>query len=160
MRSAWAHSCSRISSHSFNLTVYYPFYKSPYLPVFSARLIMLTPSYFTSVGMITFLKEATYPSLPHYCVARKAAFWESDCKIQCVGACYPQSRAPSTWRSIVSPVSACHSDTNTAILLQCLSVCIHSGDLHSSFNFPGRRTSAIATTQPFRLCYSVLFWCC
>jgi hypothetical protein len=116
--------------------------------VFSARLIMLATSYFTSVGMITLLKEVTYPFLPHHCVARKADFWESDFRIQCVDACYLQSRTPSTWRSIVSLVSACHSDTNAAILLQCLSGFIHSADLQSSFTFPGLPPSATATTNP------------
>ena len=160
MRSSWVHSCSRTSSHSFNLRVYSPFYKSPYLPVFWARFIMLAPSYFSSVGMITFLKETNVSFLPHHCVARKATFWESDRRIQCVGACYPQSRTPSIWRSIVSPVFACHSDTDTAILLQCLSVFTHLWDLQSSFTFPGRPPSATARTNLFPLCYNVLFVCC
>jgi hypothetical protein len=148
MRSASVHSRSRISSHSFNLTVYYSFYKSPYLPVFWVRLIMLASSYFTSVGMITFLKETKLSFLPHHCVARKAAFWKSDCRIQRVNACYPQRRTPGIWRSIINLVSARHSDTDTVILLQCLSVFIRLWDLHSSFTFPGRPPSATATTHP------------
>jgi len=126
--------------------------------MFWARLIMLAPSYFTSVGMITFLKETNISFLPHHCVARKAAFWENDCKIQCIEACYPQSRTPSIWRSIVSLVSACRSDTDVAILLQCLSVFIHLWDLQSSFTFPGLPPSATATTHPLSTVLQRTVW--
>ena len=126
--------------------------------MFWARLIMLAPSYFTSVEMITFLKEAKVSFLPHHCVARKAAFWESDCRFQCVDACYPQSRTPSIWRSIVSLESACHSDTHTAILLQCLSVFIHLWELQSNFTFPGRPPLATATTHPISYMLQRTVW--
>jgi hypothetical protein len=158
MRSAWVHSCSRIFSHYFNLKVHYTFHKSPYFRVFSARLIMLATCYFTSVGMITFLKEVTYPFLPHHGVARNADFWESDCRIQCIDACYPQSRTPSTWRPIVSLVSACHCDTNAGILLQSVSGFIHSADLQSSFTFPGLPPSATAATNPLSSMLQRIVW--
>jgi hypothetical protein len=83
--------------------------------------------------MSTFLTQISVAFLPHDCVARTPCFWESDCRSQCVDASYPQRRTPNNWRSIVR-----HSDTDKAILLQCLPVFLHLWDLQPSFTFPGR----------------------